>query len=190
MKFTKKSEFLFKILRIFFNFILSFPFLSVASKMMIVNTNPNVSDWSLEIGYNSSMNDESYPKRVFSAKKGPSLHVSLWLFKRDFEYFCAKSGIQGYKIYITSPGEELIESQDHFRLAVLEKSRIVIRPTLTTTAKILRNYEPSKRQCFLNSERPLRFYQIYTQTNCIIECLSNFTKIECECVPFFMPSMN
>lgn len=36
----------------------------------------------------------------------------------------------------------------------------------------------------------LRFYKNYTQANCEMECLSNYTKNECGCVKFSMPREN
>lgn len=45
-----------------------------------------------------------------------------------------------------------------------------------------------RRQCFFNNERYLRFFKLYTQANCELECLTNHTLKECSCVKFSMPS--
>lgn len=44
-----------------------------------------------------------------------------------------------------------------------------------------------RRQCFFNSERKLRYLRTYTQRNCELECLANFTLAVCGCVRFSMP---
>lgn len=44
-----------------------------------------------------------------------------------------------------------------------------------------------RRQCFFNSERYLRFFKHYTQHNCELECLANYTMKTCGCVKFSMP---
>lgn len=43
------------------------------------------------------------------------------------------------------------------------------------------------RQCYFNGERYLRFFQVYTQQNCELECLANYTMAKCGCVKFSMP---
>lgn len=45
-----------------------------------------------------------------------------------------------------------------------------------------------RRQCFFDTERQLRFFKIYTQRNCELECLANFTVKTCGCAKFSMPS--
>lgn len=44
-----------------------------------------------------------------------------------------------------------------------------------------------RRQCFFNEERYLQFFKVYTQQNCELECLTNFTLSQCGCVKFSMP---
>lgn len=48
----------------------------------------------------------------------------------------------------------------------------------------------SSRQCFFNDERYLRYFKVYTQQNCELECLANFTLATCGCVKFSMPRDN
>lgn len=33
----------------------------------------------------------------------------------------------------------------------------------------------------------MRFFKVYTQTNCELECLTNYTLAKCNCVAFSMP---
>ncbi len=46
----------------------------------------------------------------------------------------------------------------------------------------------SRRQCYFDGERQLKFFQIYTKANCKLECLTNMTLRYCRCSAFFMPS--
>jgi D-serine dehydratase len=48
-----------------------------------------------------------------------------------------------------------------------------IEPKMIVTAPELRNLPVSKRQCYFNNERYLRFFRYYTQNNCETECLAN-----------------
>lgn len=75
-----------------------------------------------------------------------------------------------------------------FSVPLMEEAVITIRPKLTTTSQGLRKYDANHRKCFLESERQLRFYKIYTQNNCYEECVANYTAKECGCVKFSQPS--
>lgn len=44
-----------------------------------------------------------------------------------------------------------------------------------------------RRQCYLKDEKYLQHFQIYTQSNCELECLTNLTLKDCGCVLFYMP---
>lgn len=71
---------------------------------------------------------------------------------------------------------------------LLEEVLISVKPNMITTSENLRHYTPWDRQCYFSDERQLRFFKIYTQRNCELECLSNFTLSQCGCVKFSLPS--
>lgn len=64
----------------------------------------------------------------------------------------------------------------------------VVKPQVMTTSREVKKYSPEKRQCYFTEERYLRFYKIYTQDNCKLECLTNHTLDRCGCVNYHMPS--
>ena len=43
-----------------------------------------------------------------------------------------------------------------------------------------------RRNCYLEDEKVLKFFKIYTKNNCENECLTNFMISRCGCVEFFM----
>jgi amiloride-sensitive sodium channel len=85
---------------------------------------------------------------------------------------------------------------------------IIVKPKITRTSESLMSYDPnvweltvishffiyiislwiSRRQCYFDGERQLKFFQIYTKANCELECLTNSTMRYCNCSAFFMPS--
>lgn len=97
---------------------------------------------------------------------------------------------QGFKIILTTPSEFIQTSRHTFRLPLLEQAELSIKSKYITTSDNLRNLDPIRRQCFFSSERRLRFFKFYTQLNCEVECLSNYTQLECGCVKFSMPRTN
>lgn len=52
---------------------------------------------------------------------------------------------------------------------------------------IFLSFEPLSRQCYFNYERRLKYFKVYTQQNCELECITNFTLQTCGCVKFSMP---
>lgn len=162
----------------------------MSPEMMSVTNNQNSTYWDLDEGYHDSNNDddtEPYPYRVFSARA--NLFALLRLFERDLEYVC-RGPVHGFKVVLHVPGEVPQVSKHYFRVPILHEVLMSVKPNIIKTSEVLRNYEPNRRQCFFNSERQLRFFKVYTQRNCELECLSNFTKNICGCVKFSLPSNN
>lgn len=162
----------------------------MAPEMMTVTDNKNASHWNLEDGYNNTDGNfsETYPFRVFGAGARAGLFALLRLFEQDLEYLC-RGPVQGFKILLHTPGEVPQVSKHYFRVPLLQEVLVSVKPQMITTSDGLRHYSPNRRQCYFNSERQLRFFKVYTQRNCELECLSNYTKSECGCVKFSMPSM-
>lgn len=65
---------------------------------------------------------------------------------------------------------------------------VVVQPNIMGTSPGLLSYDPHRRQCFFPSERYLKFFKVYTQRNCELECLTNHTLKVCGCVGIHMPS--
>lgn len=159
----------------------------MTSSLMTIKNVSNITNWSLESGYQGKSNGQEYPRRMFSVGRSSSLFIFLRLHLKDLEYKCTESGL-GFRVYLSTPGEAFKMFQQSFRVPLGEDTHITIKSKLTTTSQGLRKYSPEQRQCYFSSERQLRFFKNYTQSNCETECLANFTKIECNCVKFSMPS--
>ncbi|XP_013148198.1 PREDICTED: sodium channel protein Nach [Papilio polytes] len=153
----------------------------------IVNsTSDNIQRWSLEEGYPPSAPLETYPHRGsgYGAKAG--LTFLLQTKEIDLDYLC-KGPVQGFKILLHNPAELPRLSQQYFRSPLSQEVVVAVRPKMMTTSDGLKPYLPSVRQCYFPSERYLRYYKVYTQANCEVECLTNFTYARCGCVHFGMP---
>lgn len=156
--------------------------------MMTVDDNEEAKHWNLEDGYDDSVvtEGEQYPYRVFGAGARAGLFVLLRLYEKDLEYLC-RGPVQGFKILLHTPGEIPQVSKHYFRVPLLQEVLVSVKPNMITTSDGLRHYEPNRRQCYFNSERQLRFFKVYTQRNCELECLSNYTRNYCGCVKFSLP---
>lgn len=64
----------------------------------------------------------------------------------------------------------------------------MLKPNMLRTNNALRTYDPIGRQCYYEEERYLRFFRVYTQRNCEMECITNYTVTKCGCSAFYLPS--
>ncbi|XP_055298686.1 pickpocket protein 28-like [Sitodiplosis mosellana] len=155
---------------------------------MSVKDNLDGSHWSLEGGYDTK--SSKYPFRVMNSGRQASLDVSLLHRESDHYDQCNALSIQGFTVYLTTPGEALTTSHRPFRVLPSDDTQITIQPNMITTSSGLRNYDPIERDCFFSSERQLRFFNIYTEENCKAECITNNTIAECGCVKYSSPRDN
>jgi amiloride-sensitive sodium channel len=83
------------------------------------------------------------------------------------------------------PLQILIDEVNSFGLNVPRTLDILITPEVVTVDYEKFNKLPlSQRNCYLENERKLKFFKVYTQRNCEIECLSQTFLQSCDCVPF------
>lgn len=154
--------------------------------MITENNLNNISGWSLENGYKNHSAERNYPFQAMNQGSANILHAILAIFTNNIDSGCKRE--TGYKILLSMPGEIVKTSENYLRLPISASNYVLIEAKLTNTSDGLRSYKPYQRQCFYSDDRPLRFFKIYTKTNCKSECLANFTAIKCGCVKFSMPS--
>jgi hypothetical protein len=110
---------------------------------------------------------------------------------------------QGVKFLIHNP-YELFSKQSASHTTVANSSMIVyLNPQKTIIDEVLQKYNPkrfemnlkriddssffvSRRGCYLEKEKPLKFFKKYMRNNCKSECLANRTVAVCGCAQFFM----
>lgn len=160
----------------------------MATDMILPSNTPNVLHWSKDGGYSNNGSLSSYPRRMFDVFD-TGLAVTMRLIKQDMDYICINS-IHGFDIISSSPGEALkIRTYSTFRIPSGEEAIVTIQPKQYATSPDIQHYAPVERKCFYSYERQLRFFKFYAKRSCEAECLANFTKIQCNCVKFSMPSM-
>lgn len=88
---------------------------------------------------------------------------------------------------LTHPAETPRVSQQFFRVPLNQSVVAAVKPDIISTSDALKNYDPDTRKCYFPHEKQLHYFKTYTQQNCEIECLSNYTFHKCGCVDFHMP---
>lgn len=146
--------------------------------------------WTPDDGFNRTISAHNFthPYRVYRAGERHEWLAVIRLFDEDLNQQC-RSPFDGYKLILHAP-HEYPNSNRHFqniRLPLAKHLTIAIIPHVVSTSAGLRNYQPENRQCYYSSERRLRYYQYYSQSNCEMECLANLTLAHCGCVKFSSP---
>ncbi|KAF5291426.1 hypothetical protein FQR65_LT01737 [Abscondita terminalis] len=145
--------------------------------------------WSLEKGYADELGLETFPRRAVASGQKACFSLLMTMYEPDLDYLC-KGAVQGFKILLHSPAETPRVSQQYFRAPLNQEVIVAIKPDMITTSDSLRDYTPESRHCYFANEKYLKYYQIYTQKNCEVECLTNITLQICNCVAFYMPRSN
>ncbi|XP_073811879.1 pickpocket protein 28-like [Musca autumnalis] len=157
---------------------------------VVINSQVNDStplQWSLEEGYSAkNVNLTTYPERVLSSGSDAGFQIYIQCFPQETDYTC-NGAVQGFKVLLHSPDETPSVAKHFVRVSGDKETLIAVKPKMITTSADIAAYHPENRRCFLNKDRQLRFYKVYSQDNCERECLTNFTYSQCGCVRFSMP---
>lgn len=148
--------------------------------------NSSHSSWTLETGYDAASDVETYPARVLSAGARSGIFMALQSFKQEVDYAC-RGPVQGFKVLLHAPDDVPQVSKQFVRIPMGREVLIAVKPNMITTSVGIAEYHPLRRRCFLSDERLLRFFKVYSESNCQLECLANFTLAKCGCVKFSMP---
>ncbi|KAJ3664697.1 hypothetical protein Zmor_000246 [Zophobas morio] len=138
-----------------------------------------VSYWSFDQNYYKKK-ESVYPRRLKTLID--NLVVDL---ESELDYIACSSSNK-YYINLHHPGE----SPTPGGIIAVQSGKdytIWIKPEITMASERLRSYSPSRKKCFFSDERYLQFYKIYTEENCKLECLANYTLTVCGCVPAHFP---
>ncbi|XP_045479399.1 pickpocket protein 28-like [Harmonia axyridis] len=143
--------------------------------------------WNVESGYPANKTTNIFPRRIFGIGAMNSLVVTFFTKKSDVYASCQDFSLQGLKVSIHLPSTIPRPNQVSFTAGFDEVSSVAIKVDMTTTTKEVKNYSPAKRKCYFREERKLKYFKFYSQSNCDMECWTNYTIQECGCVHFYMP---
>ncbi|XP_039756675.1 pickpocket protein 28-like [Pararge aegeria] len=150
-------------------------------------TRTRIKNWTPQNSYllNAPM-DHTYPERGSGAGAKAGLKLILSEDIKGMDPDC-KGMISGFKILLHHPTELPRLTQQYIRIPIYEEVTIAFKPKKIVTSNGLRMFPSERRQCYYTGEHNLKYFKLYTQTNCEFECLSNFTYARCDCVHYSMP---
>ncbi|XP_052753507.1 pickpocket protein 28-like [Galleria mellonella] len=140
--------------------------------------------WSLTEGY--SRDSDPYPRRGMDSRHLPELDIILKVPDDDHDRLCNIVN-KGFKIFVQHPADLPQASQYFHSASPRRATSLGLKFQMITTTNSLIDYSPKARQCYFPSERKLYYFNIYTASNCMLECHSNVTYEKCGCVAFYMP---
>ncbi|CAO1382707.1 unnamed protein product [Diamesa hyperborea] len=149
--------------------------------------NKRSTNWTLD-GY-KTFDSDVYPERILGAGLKAGMFLLLSVNESDIEYKC-KGFSQGFKLILHSPTDIPRFSKQFYRIGMKREISFSVKPHVIRTSKNLHNYKPEIRKCYFENEKKLKFFKIYSQSNCELECLTNYTMNLCNCVRFGMPLDN
>ncbi|KAL3273934.1 hypothetical protein HHI36_015358 [Cryptolaemus montrouzieri] len=146
-------------------------------------------NWDIDSGYPEDLarRTDIYPFRVFSSGAKKSLTVVLLTKKTDVYYSCRDFSLQGMRVSLHMPARIPRPNQVFFQVGLNELVNAQVTPIYMKTTPKIRDYATDKRNCFFSKERTLKYFRIYSQGNCNLECWTNYTIQECGCTHFYMP---
>ncbi|ERL91445.1 hypothetical protein D910_08775, partial [Dendroctonus ponderosae] len=139
--------------------------------------------WTLDEGYSIDDDMHTFPKRALYSGASSALKFSIIESNENIDQACTKS-LQGFKVTLHTPTRVPRPSQQYFRVPLDAIAITAVKPVMVTTSKRVKDFKPEKRQCYFETEKYLKYFKLYTQRNCQLECLSNFTLAWCGCIPY------
>lgn len=91
-----------------------------------------------------------------------------------------------FRVIIHSPEELPYRSGHHYFHGRHEGAFIDVVTEKKKIDEVMESWTPEQRNCFMEHEKKLKFYKIYTKANCEHECLSHAMLRACSCVPFYI----
>ncbi|XP_024081092.1 pickpocket protein 28-like isoform X2 [Cimex lectularius] len=142
--------------------------------------------WALDGGYFEDAPLETYPERALFPGSKAGITFVFKAEPADSDFLC-RGPVEGFKVLLHNPAEIPTIGERYLRVPLKQEVIVAVQPKIMTTSHGLRTYSPHGRQCYFFNERYLQFFKIYTQQNCQLECLTNYTLKECGCVAIHMP---
>lgn len=143
------------------------------------------SKWFMDKEY-ESMKLKVYPRRVLGSGLQSGLSIEMKMNKSTLNSGC-KKGIRGFRLALHPPVEVPQMTKLFYSIPFQQQTSILVKPEMMYSSKDVHDYDPIARQCYFRHERELKYFKVYSKSNCELECLTEQTMSSCGCVKFSMP---
>lgn len=95
----------------------------------------------------------------------------------------------GIHLITHSPDEYPLNHGQSVHLAYWTHNYLTFYPEMFLIDDEITSWPLAKRNCYLDGEKKMKLFKIYTKNNCEHECLSFLMSKSCGCVPFYLIRM-
>lgn len=121
----------------------------------------------------------NYVKFPWHASASDSVELEIFVAPDPILFFS-----EAFSVHTPSELPTKLLPEDVLEFAGGKNLEVLITPSIITSDDSLKALDASDRSCYIEGERKLRFFKVYTSRNCEIECFSNYSLTVCDCVPF------
>lgn len=150
----------------------------VVETMRYLNHNHRSPNWTLQNGYKSPYYFE-YPHRALDSGFSAGLELILIAKRNDITN---DKPVPGFKLALHTPSDIPRFKKRFYRIPLNKEFLLSIEPKVMTTAPEIFDYKPRTRQCHFDGEQKMKYFRVYSQTNCELDYYIRFIILKCNCV--------
>ncbi|KAK4020504.1 pickpocket protein 28 isoform X2 [Daphnia magna] len=141
------------------------------------------------LGIESGSNETREPLRVNGNGYRMGLTLVIDAKLRDFSVINGK--FDGFKVLVHSPEEFPDVADRGFVLGLGTETFVGVKVTTSFyTEEVAKEVSPKKRQCLMEGEKNLKYFEYYSRSACHIECDTLLMQERCQCRPYFFKGDN
>lgn len=118
-------------------------------------------------------------KFPWHASASESLELEIFVEPGQLSHFQ-----EAFAVHSTVEPMMMTLPADVFEFSGGKHLEVLVTPSVIKSDESLKTLTPTDRSCYLDGERKLRFFKVYTFRNCKFECYANFTVEACNCSDF------
>ncbi|KAJ0172792.1 hypothetical protein K1T71_011931 [Dendrolimus kikuchii] len=130
-----------------------------------------------------------YPIRGSANDATPEFAVTLREYL-DYDDKSCKRYSTGFFVYYHDPADMPHASIHSYSVKTNQIMSLALKFDSVSSSEDVKSYPIKTRKCYFPDEPYLIFFLTYTESNCRLECFTNYTKQLCGCVAFYMPRDN
>ncbi|XP_055527825.1 pickpocket protein 28-like [Wyeomyia smithii] len=158
----------------------------LAPELLFSNASKPTENWSLQEGYaDFGLFLKYYPRPAVDLSEKYRLRLKLNFNETFNNSNCAN--FSTVAVYL----HNAVDFPYKGRSAIfVEPGRIVdvtVKPVVKLSPNILKYYSSESVKCYFEGQRKLRFFKIYSQENCELECRINYFLEKKKCALAYMP---
>lgn len=119
----------------------------------------------------------------FTTKDSPKLTIKFTEPQNTFK----KCLLSSFAIHSVDLSPTFIDYNEFIEIQPGVTLDIQVTPEIIKTEGNLKSIEASERECYFEGEKFLKFFKVYSDKNCELECIANFTLERCHCISFDLP---